>query len=101
MESDKLTDMKSILAYSPASPQPGMSHNYYLSDYERFSSAWHASHCSIEECDLCNMLCDRGIIISCDSCSNIHHTDWLGWYREVDSDGKCEVLCPECITNLP
>ena len=85
-----------ILAYSNASPQPGMAKSYYKTDNQRFNAAWHAAHCRDKNCEYCQFLCEDGLIISCDRCSNVHHTDWLGWSGKVDSEGRVFVLCPEC-----
>ena len=85
-----------ILAYSNDSPQPGMEKSFYKSDNQRFKAAWHASHCTDENCEYCQFLCDDGLVIACDECGNVHHTDWLGWNGKVDAEGKVTVLCPEC-----
>ena len=88
------------LAFSPAVPQPGMAKNQYKSDNQRFKAAWHVAHCTTENCENCQQLCDHGLIISCDECGNVHHTDWLGWSGTVDDKRNCTVLCPECETKL-
>jgi hypothetical protein len=85
------------LAVNPHGPDPGLAHNHYKSDYDRYQSAWHAALCQIEECEQCNALCDRGLILSCDGCSRVHHTDWLGWQGHIDENGGCTLLCPECL----
>lgn len=73
-----------------------MAPDYHKSDQERFESAWHAAHCLIENCEECQSLCDEGLVISCCGCGHVHHTDWLGWSGEIDENGGCTVLCPEC-----
>lgn len=84
------------IAYCPTTPQPGMAPNYYKSDYQRYAAAWHAAHCRIPDCEWCKSLCDQGLIISCDQCGHVHHTDWLGWNGQLDDSGRCFVFCPEC-----
>lgn len=86
-----------MLAYSPDTPQPGMAYSRYKNDHDRFNAAWHVAHCTIEYCEYCTMLCDEGLIISCDSCGNTHHTDWLGWTGSVNEQQQCLVYCPECV----
>lgn len=39
----------------------------------------HAAFCEKNNCEYCEFLCNSGIIISCDECGYIHHTDWKGW----------------------
>lgn len=73
-----------------------MAKSYYKSDELRYFSAWHAAHCRVEDCPRCDYLCDQGLVISCDGCSRVHHTDWLGWNGQVDQHGRCTVLCQEC-----
>ncbi len=87
------------IAYSDDVPQPGMAKSHYKSDHQRYRAAWHAAHCLIEDCEWCQALCDDGLVIACDGCGHVHHTDWLGWTRDVDDVGRCSVLCPECQTN--
>lgn len=84
------------IAYSHDVPQPGMAKSHHKSDAERYAAAWHAAHCRVEDCDLCQSLCDHGSVISCDDCGRVHHTDWLGWAGAVDGEGRCAVWCPEC-----
>ena len=84
------------IAYSDAVPQPGMAKSHYKSDYQRYQAAWHAAHCRVDACEWCQSLCDQGLVICCDSCGHVHHTDWLGWDGEIDELGRCTVLCPEC-----
>lgn len=84
------------IACSHAVPQPGMAKSHYKSDHQRYQSAWHAALCQIEDCEWCQILCDEGLVISCDGCGRVHHTDWLGWGGAVDGKGRCTVLCPEC-----
>lgn len=76
-----------------------MSKLHYKCDHERYQSAWHAAHCTVENCERCQSLCDEGLVIACEECGRVHHTDWLGWCGEVDGDGRCTVLCPECQPN--
>lgn len=76
-------------------PRVGMRYSYYKTDNERFQAAWHAAHCWIENCEYCEFLCEQGLVISCDACGRVHHTDWLGWKGELHGD-QCTVLCPEC-----
>jgi hypothetical protein len=85
------------IAYSDAVPQPGMQPSHYVSDYERFAAAWHAAHCTVEDCDRCRYLCDEGLVVGCDECSKVHHTDWLGWDGTLGDDGCVVVRCPECV----
>lgn len=85
------------IAYSHDVPQPVITPNYYRSDNIRYSAAWHAGHCTVEDCDWCNQLCEDGYIISCDDCGNVHHTDWQGWHRIIGANGGCSVYCPECL----
>lgn len=84
------------IAYSYAVPQPGLAPSHHKSDYQRYQAAWHAAHCHVEECDWCQHLCAEGLVIACDDCGCVHHTDWLGWEGEVDAAGRCTVLCPDC-----
>lgn len=84
------------IAYALEGPQPGMAPSHRKSDAERYESAWHAAHCTADECDHCHALCRLGLVISCDGCGHVHHTDWLGWCGHVDEKGQCSVLCPEC-----
>lgn len=88
------------IAYSPAVPQPGMAKSYYKTDHQRFEAAWHAAHCTVETCEWCESLVEQGLVIACDECGHVHHTDWLGWTGTVDGDGRCTVLCPECAVKL-
>lgn len=87
------------LAYSHAVPQPGMAASQYKSDHQRYHAAWHAANCQIENCEWCKSLCDQGLVIACDECGRVHHTDWLGWSGDADDDKRCTVLCPECRHN--
>jgi hypothetical protein len=87
------------LAISNLHPNLGMAKNYYKSDYERFESAVHAGSCEVEDCERCHFLCDLGLIISCDGCSKVHHTDWLGWSSETEKEGRVSVFCAECKEN--
>jgi hypothetical protein len=86
------------IAYSHEVPQPEMAKSYYKSDHQRYQAAVHAAHCITENCEWCRSLCDQGLIISCDQCGHVHHTDWLGWQGTLDNEGRCTVLCPECRT---
>lgn len=88
--------MMAGIAYFPGSPQPGMEKSFYKDDCSRFAAAWHAAHCRDEDCERCQSLCDEGLVISCDGCGHVHHTDWLGWDGEADGRGCCFVFCPEC-----
>lgn len=90
-----------LLSYVPIArslerTQQGLAPSYYLSDYDRYAAVWHVSNCTIDECDICNNFVDNGRVISCDCCSKIHHTDWLGWRGILDSNGRCFVYCGEC-----
>lgn len=87
----------SRIAYSYAVPQPGMAPDHYKSDHQRYQAAWHVAHCCDDECEHCQSLCDEGLVISCDECGHVHHTDWLGWIGDIDAEGCCRVLCPECL----
>ena len=84
------------LAGSAALTCYGMAYDYYKSDYQRFAAAWHAARCRSESCVRCDVLCQEGLVISCDGCGRVHHTDWLGWDREMHANGSVTVLCPEC-----
>lgn len=79
-------------------PNPAFPYSYRIPDVVKNRAAWHAAHCRIAECETCDALCDEGIIISCDACGRVHHTDWLGW--QSPDEGKT-VLCPECADKDP
>jgi hypothetical protein len=89
------TSNQAGIAYSHETPQPKMNVGYYERESEKWDNAWHAAHCMIEDCVRCSRLCDCGVIISCDDCGRVHHTDWQGWVGQEDGD-KVFVYCPEC-----
>lgn len=89
------------IAYALEGPQPGMAPSHRKSDAERYESAWHAAHCTSDICNRCDELCRLGLVISCDGCGHVHHTDWLGWRGHADEKGQCSVFCPECQLTKP
>jgi len=73
---------------------------YNLSDlYQLYSQkariVAHAVRCKDENCEYCDFLCNSGIIISCDECGYIHHTDWIEWEMSEDNF----IFCPTCFKN--
>ena len=84
------------IAYSKNVSPTRFIKSYYKSDYQRFQAVLHASNFSIDDCVYCQELCDEGLLICCDGCGKIHHSDWIGWFGSVKKDGKCIVLCGEC-----
>jgi hypothetical protein len=64
----------------------------------RHDELMHVYFCLKDECEKCENLVDKKIIIACQDCHKIQHYDWLGWKRVKNEKDETQTFCPECHT---